>query len=109
MRFGIEFSDGRKATTVRPHRPRHPQDTPEQPLLMMRGGGGGRRFEADFWVWPLPPPGPLAFVCDWREHGIELTRKEVDAQAILDSAAKVEQLWPDERPEPKGAWTIARG
>ena len=56
------------------------------------------------WMWPLPLPGPLVFVCEWRAEGIELTRHELDAQVILDAAAEVDELWPDERPV-TGAWT----
>jgi hypothetical protein len=102
LRFGLEYADGAKATL---YWPRNPKEMPSGPLLLMRGSGGGRSSNSHFWVWPLPPPGPLAFVCDWQAEGVALTRREIDAGSILDAAARADQLWPDERPEASGAWT----
>jgi hypothetical protein len=109
LRLGIEFANGAKATTLdrHPGMPRNVDDMPTGPLLMRRGGGGGgRSWNNEMWVWPLPPPGVVAFVCDWQVEGIPLTRREIDAQAILDAATQAEELWPDERTPPGGgsAW-----
>ncbi|MFL6034235.1 MAG: hypothetical protein ACJ74I_04115 [Gaiellaceae bacterium] len=102
LRFGVRFADGSKATAGRPMRP---GDTISPPALILRGTrNGGRSSETEMWMWPLPPPGLLEFVCEWRAEGIELTRRELDAQLILDAAAQVEELWPDERPVTP-AWT----
>jgi hypothetical protein len=95
LRFGIEFSDGRKATNVsgRGHGPGEPID----PVLSgMGGGGGGGRWRQDFWVWPLPPSGPLAFVCEWPAAEIPLTRHELDTEIVLDAAGRARRLFPDE-------------
>jgi hypothetical protein len=108
LRLGVQFANGAKATTLdrHPQIPRDVDDTPAGPLLMRRGGGGGgRNWNNEMWVWPLPPPGTLAFVCDWRAEGIPLTRREIDAQAILDAAAQVEELWPDDRARASGGST----
>ncbi len=94
LKFGIEFSDGRRATNVGGRG--YGGDEPEGPVLWsMGGGGGGGRWHQDFWVWPLPPAGPLAFVCEWPAAGIALTRTEVDAQVLLDAAARARELFPD--------------
>ena len=96
LHFGLQFADGKKATADQEMWRRGPDDPPKGPLLMPHGGGGGaRRWDMNMWLWPLPPPGPLAFVCEWQAEGIALTRREVDAGAILDAAGRVEQLWPD--------------
>jgi hypothetical protein len=97
FRFGIEFSDGSKATTLGSHPFEHePDDEPKGPLLMDRGGGGGGGdWDHRYWVWPLPPEGPLAFVCEWPAKGISLTRHEIDAKLIRDAAAQAEVLWED--------------
>ena len=94
LKFGVEFSDGRKATNVGGRG--HGSDEPEEPVLwgMGGGGGGGRRLQ-DFWVWPLPSAGPLAFVCEWPAAGIPLTRAEVDAQLLLDASTRTRQLFPN--------------
>jgi hypothetical protein len=45
------------------------------------------------WVWPLPPRGPLALVCEWPEKKIGLTRSEIDADVIVDAAKGAQVLW----------------
>jgi hypothetical protein len=98
LRFGVEFSDGRKATSLGSG----PwasfslggDEEPEGPLLLPEGGGGSDdRWEQEFWLWPLPAPGPLAFVVEWPAEGIELTRQEVDSAPILEAAGRSEALW----------------
>ena len=68
LRFGVEFSDGRKATTlgVPMFMTAQEEAEPEGPFLMPGGGSGGDDYwESSFWLWPLPPPGPLVFVVEW--------------------------------------------
>jgi hypothetical protein len=107
LRFGVQFADGSKATTLDWHAAlADPQQEPTSPVLMQRGGGGGgRAWNFGFWLWPLPPPGPLAFVCEWPARGIALTRAEVDSGAILAAAQQAETLWPDGGASPGGGVT----
>src|SRR5438105_9111452 len=94
FRFGLEFADGGKVTNLGNPFPAKPDELPERPVLIPRGGGGGERtWQLAWWVWPLPPPGALALVCEWPAQGIPLTRHELDAAEILDAAARVELLW----------------
>ena len=97
FRFGIEFADGSKATTLGGHPfEEGPDHEPEGPLLIERGGGGGGGdWDQSYWVWPLPPPGRLAFVCEWPSKGVSITRLEMDAKVILDAADQAEILWDD--------------
>jgi hypothetical protein len=93
FRFGLQFSDGRKAANDLPRRPA--DDQPEQPRLIMRGGGGGPGgWDWGYWIWGLPTPGPLALVCAWPAQDVPETRVEIDAQPIIDAAAEAEELWP---------------
>ncbi|MGI8712738.1 MAG: hypothetical protein ACR2NR_06035 [Solirubrobacteraceae bacterium] len=95
LRLGVQFSDGAKATNVGGFH--HRQDPPTGPVLHSGGGGGGGGdWHQDQWVWPLPPPGPLSFVCEWPAAGIPLTRSEIDAQNILDAAARAQAIFPDQ-------------
>jgi hypothetical protein len=59
------------------------------------GGGGGAAWDMDHWVWPLPPAGPFAFVCDWPSRGIAESRAEIDAGLILEAAGRAVTFWPD--------------
>ena len=95
LRFGLQLSDGRKA--IGEHAGRGPgSDTaPDGPILReFMGGGGPRSIVIRWWAWPLPPAGPLEFVCEWPALGIPETRSGIDAQSILDAAARSIPLWP---------------
>jgi hypothetical protein len=97
-RFGVAFADGRRAELH--DRPPH-EDGP--PAIRFAGGGGGgsdRRWEGRFWLWPLPPEGPLTFAFTWPAKGIEETLVEVDSAPLRAAATRALELWPDERPEP---------
>ena len=70
------------------------------------GGGGGGRWRQSYWVWPLPPSGPLAFVCEWSAASIPVTRREIDAQLVLDAAERAQQIFEaGPRSEGGGNWT----
>ncbi len=95
LRLGVQFSDGQKATNIGAFD--YTQDEPSGPVMHAGGGGGGdREYHQEQWVWPLPPPGRLSFVCEWPAAGIELTRHEIDAQSILDAAGRAQTLFPDQ-------------
>ncbi|WP_328471925.1 hypothetical protein OHA21_08515 [Actinoplanes sp. NBC_00393] len=95
LRLGVQFADGSAATNLGGH-PRSRTDEPTGPLLMHDGGGGGgRRYDMTYWIWPLPPPGPVAFICEWPAHGIPDSRAELDAQQILDAATRTIPLLPE--------------
>jgi hypothetical protein len=104
IRFGVQFADGRKATNL-DDRHWHSEADPPGPVLSLRGGGGGdRAWDMRFWLWPLPPAGPLAFVAEWPLGGIALTRIEVDADPFLQAAAQAEPLWPEGEPSSGSSW-----
>jgi hypothetical protein len=95
LRFGVQFSDGGRATNTGGgfH---HPGDEPTGPVMNSGGGGGGGGdWHQENWVWPLPPPGPLLFVCEWPAVGIAVTRAEIDAQLVIDAASRAQALFPD--------------
>ena len=95
LRFGVEFADGRRATTI--ERPRPSLDESPEIVLMQRGGGGGDgNWEFGFWIWPLPPEGPLTFAVEWPAEGVELTTCQIDSAPFLEAAARSEELWEDD-------------
>ncbi len=107
-RFGVGFADGRKTATGL-GLPR-PDVDPEGPVLMPRGGGGGgEEWRMGLWLWPLPPPGPLAFVTAWAELGIEETTVTVQAEDLIAAADRAEQLWPvgPDDHQPSGQVSVA--
>jgi len=107
LRFGIEFADGGRATNVRHQTPR--DDGPVAPYMRGMGGRGSpTSWNQGFWVWPLPPPGALAFVCEWPAADIAHTRVEIDAQAVIDAAGRATVVFPGQ-PEPERGWTSSGG
>src|SRR5579875_1698377 len=93
LRFGIEFADGGRVSNVGGHG--HRQGEPDGPVLWgMGGGGGGGRWHQDFWIWPLPPAGPLSFVCEWPAAELALTRVDVDGQELIDAAGRAREVFP---------------
>lgn len=103
LRIGVQFANGAKATNTAGFQ--HDQEPPPGPVMQAGGGGGGGgQWHQTQWVWPLPPPGPLSFVCEWPAAEIALTRSEIDAQIILDAASHAQVLFPDQS-SPGTSWT----
>jgi hypothetical protein len=107
LRYGVEFADGRRAsnlgemlagaTVALPASgDEQPEPDPANDITLIPGGGhgGGRHSRQELWVWPLPPPGPVAFVCQWPRYGIPESRVEVDGQSIRAAAATAREIWP---------------
>ena len=85
FRFGLQFSDGGKAVGS-PGGRRQERDSAAGPVLYPFAAGGGlHSFVSRWWTWPLPPAGPLEFVCEWPQFGIAESRAIIDAQLILDT------------------------
>jgi hypothetical protein len=92
LRVGVRFADGRVAANLA-GRPRFDDETPDRPVLMAdSGGGGGRRFDMGYWVWPLPPAGPLTVVVAWPGYHIDETSAQIDAALLHDAAGRAISL-----------------
>jgi hypothetical protein len=100
FQISLQFSDGRTAISSRAHG----DSEPTGPILRRRGGGGTSHSQLlRWWAWPLPPTGPLEFICQWPVYRIGETRVGLDAQLILDAARRSIQLWPEDDPN-AAAW-----
>jgi hypothetical protein len=70
------LSDGTKVVSGRARG----ETQPTEPILRPSGGGGTTHSQFfRGWAWPLPPKGPLEFVCQWPMYGIAETRVGIDA------------------------------
>jgi len=96
FRFGIGFSDGSKVTDAMRFGRRGQAEPGERVLQPRGGGGGGRRSSAGFWCAPLPPPGRMSFVCQWPARGLEESTLQLEAQLVLDAAARAIAIWPED-------------
>jgi hypothetical protein len=94
FQISLQLSDGRQVISERPHGDAEPTG----PILRPRGGGGTSHYQLTrWWTWPLPPSGPLEFICQWPTLGTGETRVSIDAQLILDAARQSVQLWPPDK------------
>ena len=59
-----------------------------------RRGPDGWSFDMDYRFRPLPPLGPLAFICAWPGRGIASSR--VDGAAVLRAADAAVTLWSND-------------
>jgi hypothetical protein len=90
--MGVEFADGRRASNVSGrHGP-----VPGDEIVFTQGGGSGgmASVEQSWWLYPLPPQGPLRFVLRCPELGIDETSVVLDGAAIRAAADAVVVLWP---------------
>ena len=104
LRVGFEFADGNRVSNLggwRAHRKlMSPDAEPEGPLLMPHAGGGGNStggqvtMKPGYWLWPLPPSGPLRISCEWPLVDIGLTTVEIDGTALVNSAEQARRLLP---------------
>jgi hypothetical protein len=92
FRFGLLLSDGRK---VFGDRSGHDTEPTGPVLRLYMSGGRLHSHVSRWWAWPLPPAGPLEFVCEWAALGVPETRAVIDAQLILDAAGHSTPLWQE--------------
>jgi len=104
LRFGGQSADGRRATNLDRYLFIPEDQQPDQPVLIEGAGigaeggpsGRGAYWDIECAVRPLPPPGPLAFICAWPGRGIPESRVEVDAGGILETATRAVTFWSDD-------------
>jgi hypothetical protein len=107
LELTVEFADGRSVTNLDPPPTIDGPDEPDPDRPMLRSGPGtGLEASGPFrdrWMWdmdyrvrPLPPPGPVAFICARLGRGIASSRLEVDGAAIRAAADDAVTLWLDD-------------
>jgi hypothetical protein len=95
LRLWVEDAEGRRSGDPDPEVDRMAEQAPSQPLLQVRGGGGSETdWDAESWLWPLPPPGSLTFACAWPARGIPETRVALDVEPVLRAAGDALPLFP---------------
>ncbi|MGB9484454.1 MAG: hypothetical protein WCB86_11230, partial [Candidatus Dormiibacterota bacterium] len=103
FRFAVTYANGR---TVDNHprsenAPPSAADPPPAAGIELRAVGvtlSPQSSDGFYWLWPLPPPGPIGFFCEWLAMGIDPTVVEVDAGPIREAASRAVELWPPGRP-----------
>jgi hypothetical protein len=95
LRLELRFADGRTVSNDPRRWPRtFETEQPDPPFLYPHGGGGSEGWRSRHWLWGLPPPGPLAFVCAWPAGQVPASAVEIDAGLVLEAAGRAVALWP---------------
>ncbi len=95
LRLGMLLSDGAKWTNLE-WRHWRADEPPQPPVVMHRGGGGGGdSFTMRYWMWPLPPAGPLTLVSQWPAYEVPETTVVVDTTELLARASESQPIWPE--------------
>lgn len=92
FRFGVAFSDGRKATAGQRDAP-DVETAGAAQLKLLGSAQHGLIWSGDYWLWPLPPAGPLVVGCRWPDRGIAETLVQIDPAPLLAAAALSQSVW----------------
>jgi hypothetical protein len=93
FQLGVELADGRRGTNLDPW----PEGDEEPPAPHVRGMAGVvgpptgtfvAGWDLRFWVWPLPPPGPVRVFCRWPVAEIEHAERTLQAERIVEAAKR---------------------
>lgn len=85
-RLAVRFADGRRTGVGG-------GPVGDVALTVQGAMSGSWHREARLYLWPLPPPGPLAITVAWEELGIPDTTVEVDAAPLREAAARATMPW----------------
>jgi hypothetical protein len=95
--LGFSFADGSETSNRERGRGMGvDRDSPVPTLTGMGTGAGGGHGSANFWLWPLPPTGPIEVFCEWAAAGIAPTRRALDAEAIAAAAGRAQKVFEDD-------------
>lgn len=103
LRFGVLYTDGRRAV---PERRVHPQPghEPRRPVIRtLSGHGTDGEWYQDFYIWGLPDEGPITLVYDWLDQDVPESRYEIDGDAVRAAADRIVVLWDDDGDDKDGA------
>jgi len=104
MEIGVRFTDGRETSPARDAAQRRAffdavaagsdPPLPAGPMIGSGGGGGGgRRWDWTYWIWPLPPDGPMTVIARWPAGRVPDGEIQVDGSAIRMAGERSEKLW----------------
>jgi hypothetical protein len=69
---------------------------PPGPVMGSSGGTGGlSSWDLRYWIWPLPPDGPVTITCEWPAGGVPDGSAELDGSAIRRAGESSQRLWTD--------------
>ena len=98
LRVAVSYPDGETAGTMDGGPSGDSSGEPDQRVLIRTASQGDQViWNYQLWLWPRPEAGdgPLEFIAEWPDKGIELTRAELPLDDILSAVDSVVELWPE--------------
>jgi hypothetical protein len=92
FRVGVAFADGRTATSGQRDAP-DVETAGAAQLKLLSSIQQGLLWTGEYWLWPLPPSGPLVVGCRWPDRGIAETLVQIDPTPLLTAAAQSRSVW----------------
>jgi len=89
FQLGLTFSDGSSVTRAGEF---VLEGGPETYLTLLDGSGGGVVSTLRWYVEPLPPPGPIAFWCEWPTARLAFRHQLAIGTEIQDAAKESKDL-----------------
>ena len=99
FRLGCAYSDGRRASTGRSDSPdveATGADAAPQ-LVLLSSTAHPLSWTAEYWLYPLPAPGPLVVGCRWPDRRLAETLAQLDADPLLAAAQASRPVWEQAR------------
>jgi hypothetical protein len=87
--YGLQLADGTKWVNI--DRPQRPPDDATGPIVRSPARGGR---SAEHWIWPLPPPGKIAFFAKWPKERLKEQTAEIDADELRALSGQATVIWP---------------
>jgi hypothetical protein len=108
-RLEVEFANGLRVGNAEEFSSVGVDGAPPEAGIRSWGGiGHHRRWVKTYWVWPLPPPGPMRFLCEWPTEKIPLREISIDGALLVEAAGTTEALWARPTPGDPAGWTRPR-
>jgi hypothetical protein len=104
LRFEVLYADGRRATSGGFGWLSDEAEQAERrgPVLrVLRGSGSPTAVNLDYWLWPLPPNGPLQFTLWWSGLGVEDGSATVEGAVLGEAASQSLIAWNQTDGDPR--------
>ena len=94
LKMTVEFPDG--SSVVASPAPAWLESAPPGESFLARSGGRADPWSLTirYWMWPLPPSGPITVHCEWDRAGILPSSGTIEGEAIRLAAERAITLWP---------------
>jgi len=93
LQIGLGLAGGRELTMAGEVGP----EPPDPPALSRRrhlqGGGRYLGWRDFWWLWPLPPAGPILLICSWEAMGVAPSESTFDSGPLLEGARSALRYW----------------